>query len=141
MMRRYSPFALVRFPMLSVVIMQSAKLQAASSNRAHQVDDFCSVALLDSGPVHARIYVEKNSQRAAAPLLQLLRVLGQNGNAHARKLLRDLLYSSCSCGHGWISQEHIRRTAIESHQQLPCGRTLEIADASLDPPPHRVAKI
>ena len=102
-MRHLGPFALFQFSVLAVVVVQTAELQAAGANRARQRENFATLALLDAGAVHARIYVEKNSHAAAAPLPHLFFVLGQDGNAHLRELLRYFPYPARICTYTWIS--------------------------------------
>src|SRR6266446_7574296 len=101
-MRRLGPFGLFQFSVLAVVVVQTAELQAAGANRARQRDDFAALALLDASAVHAGIYVEKNPSAAAAPLPHLFFVLGQDGNAHVRELLRYFPHPLRICTYRWV---------------------------------------
>src|SRR3989442_2587095 len=80
--RRRGPFAHFQSAKVTVVIVQAAELQPQVANRAPQFNNLCTVALLDASPIHARIYVEEDSDAAPAALPHLLLVFGQHGNAH-----------------------------------------------------------
>src|SRR6266849_6219527 len=90
------------------------------------------MALLDAGPVHAGIHVEKNSDPAVAPLRHLLFILGQDGNASLRELLSDFLHPPRIRAYRRMREKYIARTVAAGHQQFQGRRALETADATLD---------
>src|SRR6202041_1486565 len=103
--RRPSPFSLRHSAVLAVIVVQPAELESGIGYSARQADNFSGLALLDPGAIHARIYIEENSHPAAAPLTHLLVILGQNGNAHFRKLLSYLPRPARICAHCRIREE------------------------------------
>src|SRR3989442_10492554 len=115
--RRRRPLALFQAAIVTVVIVQPAEFQPQVSNRATQFNNFAAVALLDASPIHARIYVEEDSDAAAAPLPHLLLVFGQNGNAHLRELIGYFTATPCICGHRWISEKYVSGAAAAGHHQ------------------------
>src|SRR2546422_4125401 len=113
--RRRGPFAHFQSAKMTVVIVQAAELQPQVANRAPQFNNLCTVALLDAGAIHAGIHVEKDSQAAAAPLLYLFFVFGQNGDAHLRELLGYFTDTPCICAHRWISEKYVSGAAAAGH--------------------------
>jgi len=83
----HGSLALFQAPILTVVIMQTAELQPQVADCATQFNNLILAALLDACPIHAWIYVQKDSDPAVAPLPHLLIVLRQNGNAHPWELV------------------------------------------------------
>src|ERR1700736_5143011 len=97
-------FRLGEAGVLAVIVMEAAELEAGSGYGARQGDDLLRVALVDAGAIHARIDVEENPYAACAPLLELLFVFGQGGDADVGKLLRDLLYTAGIGAHYGIGE-------------------------------------
>src|SRR5258708_2355094 len=84
---------------LAVVIMKTSEVQAISGDLVYKGDNLFYVILLDAGTVHAGINVQKNSDRAAAPLPDLLRIFSQDGNLHAGKLRGDRVHALGVCAY------------------------------------------
>ena len=139
--RRLGPFSLRHTTVLAVIVVQPAELESCIGYSARQPDNFSGLALLDPGAIHARIYIEENSHPAAAPLTHLLVILGQNGNAHFRKLLSYFPRPARICARCRIREEHINRAATAGNQQFQCGRALEIADTPLHQHAQREAQL
>src|SRR2546427_10863466 len=104
--RRRGPFAHFQSAKMTVVIVQAAELQPQVANRAPQFNNLCTVALLDAGAIQAGIHVAKDSQAAAAPLLYLFFVFGQNGDAYLRELLGDFADPPRIRAHGGVGEGH-----------------------------------
>ena len=134
-------FAISHTTVLSVIVVQSAELQAGMGNGARQRDNFVTLALLDAGAIHARIDVEKNSHAAGAPLPHLLLVLRQRGNAYVRELLRYVLCPARIRAHRRISEENIGCAVLAGHQQFQRGGAFEIAYASLNQQPQSARQL
>ena len=99
------------------------------------------MALFDSCAIHAGIYVDKDADRAALPLPHLFFVLGQDGNADVRELIRYFAHAPRVRAHHWIGEKHVRRAAAAGYQQFERGRALEIPDTALDQHAERVGQL
>ena len=85
---------------------------------ADQRHNSAAVILVDAGAIHAGIYVQKHSYAAAAPLVDLVFVFGEDGNARLWKLSGDFAYAVRVCADGRIGQENICRAALAGYQQF-----------------------
>src|SRR6185295_2954342 len=79
-----------------------------------------------------RIYVDKHTDRATLPLQHLCFVLGQDGNADVRELIRYFAHTTCVRAHHWKGEKHVCGAAAADYQEFKRGCTLEIPDTTLD---------
>ncbi len=86
-------------------------------------------------------YVQKNSYVAAAPLLELLCVFGEDGNAHLWELRGDFAYAESVCPNRRVGQQNVCRAALACHKQFERGGALEIANATRDEHAQGVAEL
>src|SRR5580700_764639 len=111
--------------------MQTAELKAGIGDCAGQAYYYLTLALLDSGAIHAGIDVDKNPHLAVAPLPDLFLVFGKNGNTNVRKLPRYVLHAARVRTHDRIGEQHVGGAVLAGDQELQRGRALEVVHAAL----------
>src|SRR5260370_3989450 len=102
--------------------MQTAELQPQVSDCATQFNNLIVAALLDARPIHAWIYVQKDSDPAVAPLPHLLIVLRQNGNAHPWELVGYFLDPPHTRAHRGLSDQDLSPPLAARHTPFRGGR-------------------
>src|SRR5690242_18401349 len=130
--RSRSSLAFVQPAIVAVVVVEAAEIQPGIPYRTNKLKNLVAMTLLNSRAIHARIDVEKHSDRTALPLQNLLLILGQNRDAHMRKRIRNLAHAPGVRAYGWISKEHIGSAGAAGLKQFQRGRALEIADPAVD---------
>jgi hypothetical protein len=107
----------------------------------HKPKHFIGLILLDSGSIHARIYVDKHTDRTASPLPDLFFVLDQDRNPDVRELIRDFEDAARISAHDRVGKKDIGGSAVAGYQRFEGGCALEISDAPLDHHVNRVGQL
>src|ERR1700757_1243730 len=92
---------------------------------ADQMHNAAAVILVDAGAIHAGIYVQENSYAAAAPLVDLAFVFGEDGNTRSRELGGDFTHAKRICADGRIGEEDIGCAVFAGAQKFERGGTFE----------------
>src|SRR3954471_17342465 len=79
---------------LPIVVMQSAELQPCLFDRPRQLDNIGHSRLLDPGAIHSGVDVDESTHPAAAPLIDVRRVLNQNRDYYVTILLADFAHTA-----------------------------------------------
>ena len=117
-MRRRGPFLRSQPTILAVIVVQATEFQPRVFNPARELNDLVRLVLLDSGAIHARIQVKKDTDRAALPLPHLLFVFSQDGNADVGELIGYFAHAARVGTHQRIGDKHSRGAVAAGNQQL-----------------------
>src|SRR6185436_4732004 len=121
---------------MSVVIVEPAKDQTGGADGPREFDDFIDPVFSDACSVHTGVHVDKQTDPASRPGLDVLTVFNKGRHGDLRKTLRDFSYAAGISTHNWISQQDVRRPGLADGRKFERRRTLEVCDPVLDESTH-----